>query len=452
VAEETKPLPPAEPAPKEKRSWLMGCLMTVLIVLCALLITGSCWSCHVKNETAQLSRHVRELADEARAEMPQVAPEDDAAPLYLQAFTLYQRPPRWGSGTTPDAEELARYISGCSAYLQALKLATAKPGCSFAFQEFEPGTTTTTVSDFLGAVEFLNSAARHEVQSGRPGKALELLGLALRMTHDASFVPFLVGPFFKERRFEPRICDELKLTLGDSEADPASLKGFLEQLDWYLARRPDAVRAFQLAKLRSVAAVEDIASGRELSLASMGSLPVMVDSRFRRDLWRASGLLLAEARHLERAFDLAMAAASKPYAQAATETSAADQKFFCHLPFWAFRTYMNMPTMRQPRPGFPEVLTRALERHTRDLANLQAARIGLGCRLHRLKFGKYPEKLTELSEKLPEHFRELPADPFTGKPLLYKKTGTGCVIWSVGPDRADDGGDEKKDIVFELSK
>ena len=39
-------------------------------------------------------------------------------------------------------------------------------------------------------------------------------------------------------------------------------------------------------------------------------------------------------------------------------------------------------------------------------------------------------------------------DPFTGQPLGYKKLEKGFVVYSVGADGKDDGGDENKDITF----
>lgn len=45
----------------------------------------------------------------------------------------------------------------------------------------------------------------------------------------------------------------------------------------------------------------------------------------------------------------------------------------------------------------------------------------------RAKAGAFPEKPT------------LPLDPYSGKPLGYRREGAGCVLWSVGPDRKDDG-------------
>lgn len=82
---------------------------------------------------------------------------------------------------------------------------------------------------------------------------------------------------------------------------------------------------------------------------------------------------------------------------------------------------------------------------------------------HRLKQGKYPVTLAELELAFQA---TLPADPYNGQPLGYaKKSDGGFVLYSVGPDRKDDGGtpiDNKKkrsaedrsepgDVVFTLS-
>jgi hypothetical protein len=36
----------------------------------------------------------------------------------------------------------------------------------------------------------------------------------------------------------------------------------------------------------------------------------------------------------------------------------------------------------------------------------------------------------------------VPADPFDGKPMRYRKLAKGYVVYSVGPDMKDEGGDE----------
>jgi hypothetical protein len=51
--------------------------------------------------------------------------------------------------------------------------------------------------------------------------------------------------------------------------------------------------------------------------------------------------------------------------------------------------------------------------------------------------GKWPESLAAL---MPDLLKEIPNDPFDGKPLRYKKLPDGVMVYSVGEDGVDDGG------------
>ena len=42
------------------------------------------------------------------------------------------------------------------------------------------------------------------------------------------------------------------------------------------------------------------------------------------------------------------------------------------------------------------------------------------------------------------YLKAVPLDPFDGKPLRYKKLSPGYVVYSIGEDLSDDGGQEKK--------
>ena len=55
---------------------------------------------------------------------------------------------------------------------------------------------------------------------------------------------------------------------------------------------------------------------------------------------------------------------------------------------------------------------------------------------------KLPEDLEELA---PKFLEEIPEDPFTGIELEYRRTGKGYLLYSLGPDREDNGGLEKAD-------
>jgi hypothetical protein len=64
--------------------------------------------------------------------------------------------------------------------------------------------------------------------------------------------------------------------------------------------------------------------------------------------------------------------------------------------------------------------------------------VALACERFRLKTGHFPNGLDELPKDL---LASIPDDPFTGKPLIFRTTQTGIVIYSTGMDKQDDGGD-----------
>jgi hypothetical protein len=65
--------------------------------------------------------------------------------------------------------------------------------------------------------------------------------------------------------------------------------------------------------------------------------------------------------------------------------------------------------------------------------------VTLALRAYRLERGGYPETLAELA---PSYLRKLPADPFgAGQGFGYRREGGRYVLYSVGPDGKDDGGE-----------
>ncbi len=51
--------------------------------------------------------------------------------------------------------------------------------------------------------------------------------------------------------------------------------------------------------------------------------------------------------------------------------------------------------------------------------------------------GRYPKELSDLA---PKYLAEIPQDIFSGKPLIYRLTDKGYLLYSVGPNGQDDGG------------
>jgi hypothetical protein len=77
------------------------------------------------------------------------------------------------------------------------------------------------------------------------------------------------------------------------------------------------------------------------------------------------------------------------------------------------------------------------QRFQRNQAGLRCAVSALAVERYWLRHRRWPENLEALA---PDLLRVVPGDPFDGKPLRYSRLADGVVIYSVGPDGKDDGG------------
>lgn len=89
--------------------------------------------------------------------------------------------------------------------------------------------------------------------------------------------------------------------------------------------------------------------------------------------------------------------------------------------------------MREPR-GNIEFLRAAEERRHAELVVLFTAFALLAFHSER---GAWPEALSEL---VPEYVSRVPIDPCCAEPLRYRRTTTGCLLYSIGPDGVPNGG------------
>jgi hypothetical protein len=85
-------------------------------------------------------------------------------------------------------------------------------------------------------------------------------------------------------------------------------------------------------------------------------------------------------------------------------------------------------------------LSRATLLGERSKANFEATRAVIAIRLHVLTHdNEPPEDLSELAESLPQGAL---IDPFSGDLLVYRRIGSDWILYSVGPNYVDDGGQE----------
>src|SRR5205814_1700100 len=88
-------------------------------------------------------------------------------------------------------------------------------------------------------------------------------------------------------------------------------------------------------------------------------------------------------------------------------------------------------------------------------ATLRTAAAALAAERFRQARGRWPGAFREMTAA--GFLKEVPMDPYTGGPLRWVRRPSGLVIYSVGPDRVDDGGAPFRqtakpsgDIVFRL--
>jgi hypothetical protein len=77
------------------------------------------------------------------------------------------------------------------------------------------------------------------------------------------------------------------------------------------------------------------------------------------------------------------------------------------------------------------------EAYRREQANQRCAITALAAERYRRDHGRWPASLDQLA---PGYVKAVPTDPYDGKPLRYKRVADGVLVYSVGPDRQDDGG------------
>ncbi|MFT3883543.1 MAG: hypothetical protein QM703_28310 [Gemmatales bacterium] len=98
---------------------------------------------------------------------------------------------------------------------------------------------------------------------------------------------------------------------------------------------------------------------------------------------------------------------------------------------------MPMNNKRDSRPEF-DSLVRTAHAFLANRAKLRAIIAAIACERYRLDTKSWPTSWDQLT---PQYLKAAPIDPNTGKPLFLKALPDGLVIYSVGRDQKDDGGE-----------
>jgi hypothetical protein len=102
-------------------------------------------------------------------------------------------------------------------------------------------------------------------------------------------------------------------------------------------------------------------------------------------------------------------------------------------------------------PDYATVLRRDLE----VIALARCARVALAAEMYRMNTGRFPVSIAKL---VPQYLDRIPQDPFVARPLQYRTTPDGVIVYSVGDDATDEGGhiaslvEESTDVGLMLLK
>lgn len=386
------------------------------------------------------------------------SPETNAATLYLQVFQVsfdaataasnqktglnrYQIPSDWKTGDMTTADLMRPVLADpqCQADLRVVRQASLRPQCAFpARWEDGPDVLFPHMAQTRQATRLAAAQAMLSAKDGQPGEAVDWLCTGYRMADHASLEPTLIGQLVAIAilAITNRAAESILNTVGLTPAQTARLRSAVDRLR--LADRFHRAllgeRAMGLTAFRRMREEPGYLArlGGSSDTPGLGALALMGSGVF------APYMKLEEANYL-RDMTAMVEQARRPSREAAGQAST-----------------------EQIRPGFGNMLSatmvpvfgKASLKRDQALAELDLLRTALELKAYRTAHGSYPPRLPAPGVTLRE-------DILSGKPLGYRRTDKGFVLWSVGPNLQDDGGmrparpgdiSEEGDIVWECNR
>jgi hypothetical protein len=329
----------------------------------------------------------------------------------------------------PILANIRKYLANQAERLRLLHKAAAMDGCHFGLEgsAYASRKRIQRVCHMRDAARLLALEAVERAASGKPDEALESLRAGLRLAHalrtDPWLIPVQVGI----------VCDGFVLSilgyvLSCAEPSPAALR----RLEEALRRELDpALLATALIADRCVVIDNHTSELQGFRLAPNMNLEQYlggVPSKFLRMIPVPSRVWVREKLYFIDTMNACVAAARKPYPQSLITGLAVARAYKPKLP--------NLNVLGGPNS--PRALTLFFTLVQRLNAQLGSGRLALAALRYRAKHGKLPESLQAL---VPDFIDAVPPDPFTGKGLLYRKSDDGFVVYALGKNGHDDGGD-----------
>ncbi len=386
-------------------------------------------------------------------ELPEVAPDDNAATYYLKAIEAYwlEEPGRpllelsqkvIEDGWTAESAPLVEYLEQNEKTLEWLRAAASKDVCHLPILVSEGSSLdeTSPAGVLLPHLVRLRELARlavtagklHEFE-GRMAEALDAYLLALRIGGHVAQDPILINGLVGT------VCDQIAMRsieqcLIRHEIDDETLAKAHKRFAAIAPGRPKVIVSLRGERAFSTSMVEHLIehSGWLREYAEALGMPENVGS----ELWQAAVAMMLtteegreQIRADVRAFWDAMDKALELPLPEFIETGAGDE------PMRKARARVVPPNiMSMLGEGFS--YTRIA--FARDELAWTVLDVEFALARYAAEHGMYPQTLEELTPLMLADG----IDPFSGEPLHYRlEPDGGFTLWSVGQDLKDDGGE-----------
>ncbi len=434
----------ASPDRPKRPLWRRVLKWTVRIVAGLVVVLVVTWSVTSYLASRALSEQVEKIraagqpltfADLARlATRP--AEDQDAAPYYAAAALLQkghkelddafirldrQDPP----ALSPDlAASIQDLLARNTLSLDLLDRGSALGGCNFdTGLEYGIGPVIPRLSKGRSLAKLASLRTDLLALTGEPDKAAASTVAALRMTRMFDAQPIIITYLVKVA------C--LSLIAGDVPAilhaspDKASLDN-LQQALLEAERTTDLKRMWVAERVYGLEVMRHLWADRRPLESDAGNRPFIPEA----ETWPGSlmgGLFIRwmAASALQR-YGEYVEGVGKDWAETLAATEAISSR-----PQGSWLSGDQLAAVLGPS------FSRSVLLSARMAALLRSARTAVLIDVYRLDTGHLPETLDEVQAAL--HI-QVPADPFTGKDLVYRQTADGYLIYSLGESRRDQGG------------
>jgi hypothetical protein len=354
----------------------------------------------------------------------------NAAGVYVGAFAAYVPPldganvPHLGTAPLPDRgkplpEAMAQAISQCltsnQVCLSLLHEAAGIRDCDHGWDWRQSATGMPQFADVRHCAQLLALGAIYYSHTGDPNAAARCIEDGLRLADSLRREPAIISYLVRIA------CDGLALGNLDRSLNAATFTdGQLAELDKALAATADTLDLTPPMITERCIMIETC---RDPSLAAgtgQGTGPRILPGMTRMGI----------SDTLNYMGDCIEASKLPPTERLAGFRAAA--KKLDDLPFLHILIKTLAPAT-----------SRVAELDLRAHVHLDLARTALAIERHRLATGKVPERLEDL---VPQYLKDVPVDPFDGRPIRYKRTEPGYRLYSILGDGQDNGGKEKTEV------